>query len=89
MTLAQRYTVRDTLWQALADDDRSMAWLAKRAACSEQKVRALKIGHNRTLSGTLAARMAAVLGQPVEVFFLPDTTTSVAKSGTVCEDDAA
>lgn len=62
------------LWDALAEDERSMRWLARRTGYSHYYFSLLKSGARPTCSDEFALRVSAVMGVPLENLFarIPD-----------------
>lgn len=78
----RRYEPRPELWAALDADERTAEWLARKAAVSGSFVRFLRTRERQTVTGEVAARIAAAMGQPLDALFLPRETTSVVISAT-------
>lgn len=63
------YRVTDHLWTTLANEERSIRWLARKAGCTHNYLNQLKSGRKPAVSEELAARIAAVFGVPISTLF--------------------
>jgi hypothetical protein len=83
-----RYDAQNTLWQWLADNKRSVAWLARRVRCSRQFLSYLRTGE-RTVSEPLAQAIAFVCGGTLDEFFVPVPPTYVFDPSTLVDEREA
>lgn len=64
-----RYRIRPALWAALADDERSMAWLARQIGYTPQHVRRLHVEPDWLVLPRFAEKAAEVLGRDIDDLF--------------------
>jgi hypothetical protein len=65
-----RYWIKTALWEALAAEERSMAWLARQIGYTAAHVRRLHV-ETRQVRERFAIRAAEALNRPVEELFDP------------------
>lgn len=80
MSNERRYHATNRLREELAEQERSISWLARKARVSQQLM-SFVLRRERTIGETPATLAAAALGKDLEVFFAP-VVTSVTQSDT-------
>lgn len=70
----RRYHATNRLREELAEQERSISWLARKAKVSQQLM-SFVLRRERTIGETPATLAAAALGKQIDVFFVPVVTS--------------
>jgi hypothetical protein len=84
-----RYQVLPALWEKLADEERSLRWLGRKAQVDPSHLSLVQTGNRQTVNSGYAERISAVFGLPVNAFFSPACASQLAESDSDTDDQAA